>query len=244
MKHVTTIFLGAALLTGLTLVSVNEAQAQRYVVPVEATYAGWTPFYYDGYLVYFDAGGRPYYYAGGRATYVPRHWNQYYNAVSRYRTHARHYTRWYQRYGHQQYRVRVVVPTPPPPPPQPVVVQPIIEEPISIEDEYAGWSPEYYDGYLVYFDENGTPYYYMNGQLVYVPRAWDGYTRVVTRYKSHGTHYRNWHKRYHEPRYRTRVRHQRPAVTRPAVTRPAPPPPPMRHDRRNDRRDDRRGRHR
>jgi len=246
MKHVTIIILSAALLTGLTLVTANEAQAQRYVVPVETTYAGWTPLYYDGYLVYFDASGRPFYYPGGRATYVPRHWNQYVTAISRYRTHGRHYSRWYQRYGHQQYRVRVVVPTPPPPPPQPVVVvQPVIEEPISIEDEYAGWSPEYYDGYLVYFDENGTPYYYLNGQLVYVPRAWDGYSRVVTRYKSHGTHYRNWHKRYHEPRYRARVRHNRPAVTRPA---PTPPPAPMHHgrghDRRDDRRDDRRGRHR
>ncbi|PKN47524.1 MAG: hypothetical protein CVU59_02575 [Deltaproteobacteria bacterium HGW-Deltaproteobacteria-17] len=245
MKHVTTLILSAALLTGLQLATPNDVQAQRYVVPVESGYAGWTPLYYDGYLVYFDTAGRPYYYPGGRATYVPRHWNQYTTAVSRFRTHGRFYNRWYQRYGHQQYRVRVIVPTPPPPPPQPVVVEPVYEEPIAIEDEYSGWTPEYYDGYLVYFDDNGTPYYYTNGSTVYVPRTWDGYTRVVTRYRSHGANYRNWHKRYNQPRYRVRVRHSRPAPSRPAVVRPTPSRPvhsPMGHDRRHDRRDDRRDR--
>ncbi len=239
MKHFTTIILSAALLTGLQLATPNEAQAQRYVVPVESSYAGWSPLYYDGYLVYFDAAGRPYYYPGGRATYVPPTWGNYVHAVSRYRTQGHFYNRWYQRYGHNQYRVRVIVPTPPPPPPQPVIVEPVYEEEITVEDEYSGWTPEYYDGYLVYFDENGTPYYYSNSTQVYVPRTWDGYSRVTTRYKTQGANYRNWHKRYNQPRYRVRVRgnNHRPAVTRPA---PTPPPAPMGHDRRQDRRNDRR----
>ncbi len=97
-----------------------------------------------------------------------------------------------------------------------------------------GWTPLFYDGFLVFFDVNGVPYYYLDGKPVFVPQLWEGYAAAVVQYRTHAPRYRAFHQRFEAPRYRVRVRHvvrptvvvQRPRVVqRPVVVhRPAPRP--------------------
>jgi hypothetical protein len=86
------------------------------------------------------------------------------------------------------------------------------------------YDPLYYDGYVVYYDEFGTPYYYVDGGVRYVPRTYVGFNVLVGHYHKHRVAYRTWHVRegrhyvhtrrapgrYHHPRtHRPRVRHHR-----------------------------------
>jgi len=63
----------------------------------------YTPLYYNGYVVYYDNVGRPMYYVNGTRYYVPRTYASYGRYVSYYRTHRRHYYRWYRARG-RRYR--------------------------------------------------------------------------------------------------------------------------------------------
>jgi len=87
----------------------------------------------------------------------------------------------------------------------------------------AGWTPLFYDGYLVFFDVNGVPYYYLDGKPVFVPQMWEGYSAAVVQYRTHAPRYRAFHQRFEAPRYRVRVRQvARPTVVvhRPRVVQP------------------------
>ena len=75
---------------------------------------------------------------------------------------------------------------------------------------FGGWTPFFYEGYLVYFDANGLPFCYLNGAAVYVPQTWSDYSVATVRYRTMAPRYRAWHQRFHEPRYRGRVRHPQP----------------------------------
>jgi hypothetical protein len=44
-------------------------------------------------------------------------------------------------------------------------------------------APDYYDGYIVYYDNWGYPIYYSGGVVHYVPRTYRGYDRLVRRYR-------------------------------------------------------------
>ncbi len=224
MKSLSIFLFSTLLVAGALSVKTPEAQARRYVVPVADSYAGWSPFFFDGYLVYFDTAGRPFTYHSGHATLVPASWSSYHVAMAHYRAQAIHYRTWLALYGQPQYRVQVVVPQV-----QTVSLEPEFEEDclfgddFCIEDEFAGWTPEFYNEHLVYFTDCGLPFYYMNGHVTWIPSSWSGYTRLTNRYRTHAPKYRVWHQRYHQPRYRTRIQHHRvrPA-RRPRTVAPAP----------------------
>jgi len=70
------------------------------------------------------------------------------------------------------------------------------------------YEPVYHDGYVVYYDDAGAPYYYDNDRVTYVPRTHASFNVYVGHYRTHQHSYRRWH-RTEGPRYRT-VRRQRP----------------------------------
>jgi hypothetical protein len=60
--------------------------------------------------------------------------------------------------------------------------------------EYAyGYAPVYYDGYVVYYDDLGRPFYYVNGGVQYVPQASPFYLGLVAHWRTFGPHYHDWH---------------------------------------------------
>jgi hypothetical protein len=76
------------------------------------------------------------------------------------------------------------VPPPPPAPPPPVIVR--------------SYSPLYYQGYVVYYDRHGRPFYYVRGGVRYVPRAHVHYDRYVQHYRRQPRSYERWYE--HEGR--------------------------------------------
>lgn len=56
-----------------------------------------------------------------------------------------------------------------------------------------GYTPQYYNGYVVYFDNSGYPFYYLNGVVSYVPRTYSNYTYLVNHYRSYGVSYQRWY---------------------------------------------------
>jgi hypothetical protein len=65
-----------------------------------------------------------------------------------------------------------------------------------------GYEPMYYDGYLVYYDNVGRPFYWMNGVQVWVPPTSPYYAGYVTHWRTYGPAYRRWVAHY-GTRYRT-----------------------------------------
>jgi len=70
---------------------------------VDYSYGGWTPYYYNGNLVYFDTLGRPYYYSSGSLMYVPATWVHYGASVNAYRLYGYRYRAWHSRYHRPTY---------------------------------------------------------------------------------------------------------------------------------------------
>jgi hypothetical protein len=104
-SHFRSFILAAAVAAFAPLVSGCYAELE----PPESVYAegeGYRPMYYDGYIVYFDTGGRPYYYTNGTVFWVPRE-SPYYGAyVGHYRTYWRTYRTWYTRGGYRYHYYR------------------------------------------------------------------------------------------------------------------------------------------
>ena len=71
-------------------------------------------------------------------------------------------------------------------------------EPAAVE----GYQPQYYDGYVVYYDDVGRPFYYLNGAAVFIPEASPYYAGYVNYYRTYGVGYRRWYAGY-GARYRT-----------------------------------------
>jgi hypothetical protein len=70
-----------------------------------------------------------------------------------------------------------------------------------------GYEPQYYDGYVVYYDDVGRPYYYEDGAVVVVPAASSYYVGLVQYGRLHRPEYRRWYadygwryRGYHYPR--------------------------------------------
>jgi hypothetical protein len=72
-----------------------EVQAEPEVVE------GYQPQYYDGYVVYYDGGGRPYYYNNGAVYWVPASSPYYGTYVNHWRSYGPAYGRWYSRSGYR-----------------------------------------------------------------------------------------------------------------------------------------------
>jgi hypothetical protein len=58
------------------------------------------------------------------------------------------------------------------------------------------------NGYIVYYDNYGAPYYYYGGRTVYVDRSDPYYNRYVYHYRTYGPRYQRWYTR-HGYRYRS-----------------------------------------
>jgi hypothetical protein len=72
-------------------------------------------------------------------------------------------------------------------------------EPAGYAESY---EPLYYDGYVVYYDDVGRPYYYENGAVIWVPPTSPLYVGFVDHWRYHRPAYSHWyaHEGY---RYRT-----------------------------------------
>jgi hypothetical protein len=84
------------------------------------------------------------------------------------------------------------------------------------------YSPPYYDGYVVYYDHAGLPYYYSGGRTIYVPRKYRGYGTLVEHYRLHRPDYDRWY-RAHGANFRN-YRHPGHRPPPPRGARAAPPP--------------------
>src|SRR5580692_1410629 len=83
---------------------VSVAEPVASVAPAEPVAAyGYQPQYYDGAVVYYDAGGRPYYYSNGGAFYVPVQSPYYAGYLNHWRTYGGAYHRWYAGYGRRYF---------------------------------------------------------------------------------------------------------------------------------------------
>jgi hypothetical protein len=65
-----------------------------------------------------------------------------------------------------------------------------------------GYQPQFYDGYVVYYDDIGRPYYYVNGAVVWVPPTAPVYVGLVNHWRVYGRAYHSWYAT-HGYRYRT-----------------------------------------
>jgi hypothetical protein len=65
-----------------------------------------------------------------------------------------------------------------------------------------GYQPQYYDGYVVYYDTVGRPYYYVNGGVYWVPPTSPYYGVYVNHWRTYGPSYGRWYARSGY-RYRT-----------------------------------------
>jgi hypothetical protein len=63
------------------------------------------------------------------------------------------------------------------------------------------YEPMYYDGYVVYYDDHGAPYYYVGDTVTYVPRTHASFNVYVGHYHKHRASYRHWY-RVEGPRHR------------------------------------------
>lgn len=69
------------------------------------------------------------------------------------------------------------------------------------EDDY---EPEYYDDYIVYYNDRGDPYYYADGRVVYIASTHPRYRVYVNHYRSHRAVYSRWEVRHRNDRYHRR----------------------------------------
>lgn len=76
--------------------------------------------------------------------------------------------------------------------------------PVPVATSY--YSPMYYNGYVVYYDQLGQPIYYANGARYLVPRTYAHYGRLRLHYRRHRRVYHRW---YRARGRRLRRRHYR-----------------------------------
>jgi hypothetical protein len=74
-------------------------------------------------------------------------------------------------------------------------------------DYAGGYEPAFYDGYVVYYDEAGRPYHYVNGAVVWVSPATPAYPSLVGHWHRYHQVYPGWYTRYGY-RYRDYHRHR------------------------------------
>jgi hypothetical protein len=69
-----------------------------------------------------------------------------------------------------------------------------VEEDVPVR--YAGYDPAFYDGYVVYYDRVGRPFYYLGGNPVWVPVGAPAYVGLVNHWHAYGAAYPGWYGRY------------------------------------------------
>ena len=162
----------------------------HYRRPLRTDY--YEPLFYQEYPVFFHDDGRPYYYRDGRTVLVPAGDPAYRRLLRYYRSHRAAYHRWYRQRGRHYRWYRRPIAT-------------------------GYYHPLYHDGYLLYFDATGLPFFYRGGRKVYVDRGHRRFSLYRDHYRSHRKSYHRWyskegrrHHGYRQPRgYRSRVRYDR-----------------------------------
>ena len=66
-------------------------------------------------------------------------------------------------------------------------------QPAPVVHTTTAYTPQYYNGYVVYFDARGYPFYYLNGSIHYVPRSYSGYSVLINHYRVNRVAYRSWY---------------------------------------------------
>jgi len=69
-----------------------------------------------------------------------------------------------------------------------------VEEDVPVR--YAGYEPAYYDGYVVYYDSIGRPFYYVNGVPLWVPLGSPYYAGLANHWRVYGPAYGGWYAHY------------------------------------------------
>lgn len=94
------------------------------------------------------------------------------------------------------------------------------------------YTPLFYQGYVVYYD-NGRPYYYRNGVNIYISTNYSGYRGLVAHYHKHRPQYERWYhahgvnyREYRDPRFKSAPP---PGARAPQPSRDRFSPPPSRH---------------
>jgi hypothetical protein len=59
-----------------------------------------------------------------------------------------------------------------------------------------GYQPSFYDGYVVYYDGIGRPFYYVNGSPFWVPVHSPYYAGLVNHWHTYGPAYGHWYAHY------------------------------------------------
>lgn len=59
-----------------------------------------------------------------------------------------------------------------------------------------GYDPAYYNGYVVYYDDVGRPYYYDRGAVIWISPASPHYAPLVHHYRYYGPRYHQWNAHY------------------------------------------------
>jgi len=59
-----------------------------------------------------------------------------------------------------------------------------------------GYEPQYYDGYVVYYDGYGRPFYHVNGAVYWVPPSSPFYVGLVGHWRYHRAEYGRWYGHY------------------------------------------------
>ena len=104
MQIVRSALLATAVLTTAALASGCYVETGTPVYAASSEVDGYSPAYYDGYVVYYDTGGRPYYYDNGGATVWVASGSPYYpGLVNHWRVYGHAYPGWY---AHSGYRYR------------------------------------------------------------------------------------------------------------------------------------------
>jgi len=70
-------------------------------------------------------------------------------------------------------------------------VEPVGPGPVVVGDY--GYEPQYYDGYMVYYDGVGRPYYYANGGQIWISPGSPYYAGYVNHYRTYGGAYNRWY---------------------------------------------------
>ncbi len=126
------------------------------------------PAYYDDYPVFFVR-NQPVYYVDGIMHTILSSDRRYARLMRHYRKHRAEYGRWYRSVGRSYRSYRR-----------------------SVGTDY--YRPQYYEGYLVFYDASGMPYYYQSGRVVHIPRTYRGYQAYVSHYRNHRNDYGRWYK--------------------------------------------------
>jgi hypothetical protein len=64
---------------------------------------------------------------------------------------------------------------------------------VAYSDSSGTYDPRFYDGYVVYFDGAGRPYYYAEGAVVWIPQTSQFYRSLTDDWARHRVPYEHWY---------------------------------------------------